>query len=653
MALLITYTLCAQKSIHLMSPDKNLVFNFELTKDAPTYNVTYKSTSIIKTSALSLSFKESGDFGSNLKMAKPEYKTVNDKYTLLVGKNKAVEHEYNEVHIRLEETTDAGRKINFVVRVFNDGLGFRYEFPKQSNWESYVLTDEKTTFNIDQNPKVYTLFWKDYNNDHEGLYHILPYKDIKPDLLMDMPALFEFPNDIYMSITEANLRDYAGMYLKKENGVLTSQLSPLQGQTEIKVKATLPHRTPWRVMLIGDRIGALIESNIITSLNDPSVIEDPSWIKPGKTSFHWWNGDILPDTTIAPGINFDTNKYYIDFCARNNIAYHAVIGYGGMPWYKSDASRYAIAGPNTDVTQPVASLDFQKVCDYAKEKGVGINVWVHWKAIYPDLEKAFSQFEKWGVKGMMVDFINRDDQEMVNIMEEILKSAAKHKLYIQFHGSFKPTGLHRTYPNELTREGTHNYEQNKWKSKPISPEHDLNIVFTRMLAGASDYHLGGFRAVPSKEWKPQYTRPLMIGTRCHMMAMYVVLESYLSMVADYPSAYEGEPDFEFIQNVPTVWDKTVVPLAKLQEYVVIARKKDDKWYLGALNSSDAKSIKLDFDFLDQGTEYSATLYTDSKDAESKPNQLIKNTITITRGDDIQVDMASGGGAVMEITPLIQ
>ena len=232
-------------------------------------------------------------------------------------------------------------------------------------------------------------------------------------------------------------------------------------------------------MLISDRIGDLMESTTITSLCNSKIKEDFSWLKPGKTSFHWWNGDITPDTTFAPGINFETNKYYIDFCADNGIDYHSVIGYGGLPWYVSDAAGYGAVGKNTDVTRTVPTLDMQQVCDYAKSRGVGIHVWVHWYAIHRQLEAAFTQFEKWGIKGMMVDFMDRDDQEMVKIQEEILLAAARHKLFIQFHGSFKPTGLSRTYPNELTREGTLNYETNKWSQKGLSADHDLDMPFTR------------------------------------------------------------------------------------------------------------------------------------------------------------------------------
>ncbi|WP_445736874.1 glycoside hydrolase family 97 protein [Mariniflexile sp.] len=644
---LISFISLSQNNIKLKSPDGKIEFQFNFKKDAPYYNVKFGNQLLIDNSPLGLIFNDT-ELQKNLKISKPQFKVVDTTYQLLVGKTKIVRNHYKEVILPL--TNEDGKKINIVVRAFNDGIGFRYEIPKQKNWESYIMTDEKSSFNIAENPTVYTLFWNNYNNDHEGLYNILPYKEIVPDTLMDMPTLFEFPNKTYMAITEANLRNYAGMYLKKQDNRLISQLSPKQGQTKIKVEATLPHQSPWRVILVSDHIGGLIESNIITSLNEPSKIEDTSWIKPGKTSFHWWNGDIIPDTTFAPGINYKTNKYYIDFCARNNIPYHAVIGYGGVAWYKSDAAGYAVVGPTTDVTKPVASLDMQKVCDYAKEKGVSINVWVHWEALYPQLEEAFTQFEKWGVKGMMVDFINRDDQDMVNIMEDILQSAAKHKLYIQFHGSFKPTGLHRTYPNEFTREGTYNYEQNKWRKTAITPEHDLNIVFTRMLAGSTDYHLGGFRAVLPENFKTQYTRPLMSGTRTHMMAMYVVLESYLSMFADYPEAYEGELGFEFIQNVPTTWDETVVPSAKLQEYVVIARRKGNKWYVGAINNSHAKSVSISLDFLNKNKQYTAAIYQDSKKFDTNPNHLEITNKILKKGDNFMFDMTKGGGMVMEIVP---
>ncbi|RYF95700.1 MAG: hypothetical protein EOO00_04320, partial [Chitinophagaceae bacterium] len=425
--------------------------------------VDYKGKSLIENSELSLDFKEGGLFAADLALLKTKVKKVEEKYELPIGKARSITSRYNEVILPLKEKKAVGRQINIVVRVFDDGLAFRYEFPKQENWSAYALTAENSSFNLTGNPKVRTLlFNKDYNNNHEALYSKVLMDQLPENDLMDLPTQFEYPGQVYVAITEASLRNYSGMYLIKTNGKLKSQLTPLPSQKDVMVKAILPHHTPWRVVMISDRAGSFLASNILTNLNEPSKITDVSWLKPGKTSFHWWNGDVIPDSTFAPGVNFETNKYYIDFCARNQIEYHSVIGYGGFAWYPNDWPSYAEPGTYSDVTKTVASLNMQQICDYAKSKGVAIHVWINWKALYPQLEAAFTQFEKWGIKGMMVDFLDRSDQEMVNIQEEILERAAAHHLFIQFHGAFKPTGLNRTYPNEFTREGTFNYEQNKW-----------------------------------------------------------------------------------------------------------------------------------------------------------------------------------------------
>ena len=636
----------AQKKIRLKSPDGNIIFSFQLTDSLPVYSTTFKGKAIIKSSSLSLSFAKGGDFGKGLIINKPVFRKGEDDYSLVVGKTKKVHDYYDEVTIPLQEHNGDMRLINLIVRVFNDGLAFRYDIPKQKGWASYSLTSENTTFHLEGDPNVLAGYLENYTTSHEARHEMMPLSKVKSDTLMDVPVLFEFPEKIYMAITEAQLVDYAGMYLMKHDGIIVSKLSPLPRQEKIKVKAELPHQSPWRVMLISDRVGALIESNILTSLNEPCKIDDVSWIKPGKTTFHWWNGDVTPDTTFAPGINFETCKYYIDFCARNHIEYSSVIGYGGFAWYKSDAKGYGVIGPNTDVTKTVPSLNMQQVCDYAKQKGVGIHVWVNWKAIYPDLDKAFTQFEKWGIRGMMVDFLNRDDQEMVNIQMEILKKAAEHKLFIQFHGAYKPTGLSRTYPNEFTREGTLNYENDKW-GNVITPDDDISIPFTRGLAGATDYHLGGFRAVPESKYKIQYTRPLVVGTRCHMMAMYVVLESYLSMVADYPAAYEGQPGFEFLKEVPTTWDEIRVPNAEVGKYVTIARRKGNDWYVGSINNSESRTIEVPLNFLSSGN-YTAELYFDSPGVAQNPNLLNKQERTVNNSDVITIKLAAGGGAAMRL-----
>lgn len=642
-----------QTNMQLKSPNGEIRFIFQLKATAPAYSVQYKNQSLINDASLDLAFAETGAFGSNLKLLKPVFRSAVERYELVVGKTKLVNEPFNEGIFPLEERTKPGRKINLIVRAFNDGLAFRYEFPKQANWASYSLTEENSSFKFASDPKLLALFLPSFTSSHEGEYSTMRLSEMKEDTLMDMPALFEFPGKTYLAITEAALVDYAGMYLIKKNGVLTSRLSPLPGQAvnvklgegDVKVKATLPHKTPWRVMMISDRIGALVESNLLTNLNEPNKIKDPSWIKPGKTTFPWWNGSIIPDTTFAPGNNFENNQYYIDFCARNGIEYHSIVESNGHEWYTNDGGGYQ-PGPNVDITKPVDGIDMKQICDYAKNKGVKVRVWVHWKALYPKLDTAFALFEQWGLAGMMVDFMDRDDQEMTNIKEEILIKAAKHKLHIQFHGVEKPTGLSRTYPNEITREGTLNYEVNKWE-KRITPDHDLNIVFTRMLAGPSDYHMGGFRTVPDSLWKVQYTRPLMLGTRCHMLGMFVVLESYLGMVCDYPAAYEGQAGFEFVKAVPTIWDETKVVSAELQQYITIARKKNEEWYVGTITNHDARQTTINFNFLKEGT-WVADIYTDAPDAVVHPNNLVKETREVKPTDTLTLKLAAGGGAAIRL-----
>ena len=638
----------SQSKVNLVSPNGNLSFVFKLENKTAKYSVSFKGKTIIDYSSLGLIMDDTL-FGQNLILKKPVYKDTVEKYELVVGKAKNITTHYKEVILPLEETQTPFRKINIAVRVFDDGLGFRYEFLQQNNKQDFVLNDEQTAFNIAGNPTVHTMFFPNYVCSHENYYYALPLTDIKQDTLMDMPTLFDFDGKVYMAITEAGLLDYAGMYLAKHGEVLISKLSPLPNHPNIKVKAKFPHVSPWRIMLISDRIGDLIESNIITSLNAPCKIKDVSWIKPGKSTFPWWNGNVLPDTINAPGNNFVTAKYYIDFCARNNIEYHSVVEYGLHQWYVDDGAGF-MPGPHSDVTKAVPGLDMKEICDYAKTKGVDIRVWVHWAALYPKLDSAFAQFEKWGLKGMMVDFMDRDDQEMVNIQTEILEKAAQHHLHIQFHGAYKPTGLHRTYPNEFTREGTLNYETNKWTNRGLPPEHDINMPFTRVLAGATDYHLGGFRAVPKNEFRQQYTRPLMAGTRCHQLGMYIVLESYLQMVCDYPEAYEGQSGFEFISQLPTTWDETKVLDAKAFQYICTARRKNNDWYIGIITDQNERNVTLNFSFLGEGN-YTAEIYTDASDTDLHPNNLKKTIKTISKKDILNLEIAGGGGAVLRLTKL--
>jgi alpha-glucosidase len=638
----------AGKVVTVSSPDTKIKFSLSTDKDGLYYRVSYKGVLMVDNSWLNLSFKEGGTFNNNLAItaAKPEF--ITEDYSLITGKTSQVHSESNRIIVPVTEQNGAMRKMNIEVRVFNDGVAFRYMIPEQKQWADMVdITDETDSFNLTQNPVATVMYRVNYTTSHEGLYTKIGLSDLKADTLMDMPALFEFPNSTYMAITEANLHDYAGMYLMKHNNVLESRLSPLPRQTEIKVKATLPRNSPWRVMMISDRAGAFLESNLLTNLSEPCKIKDLSWLKPGKTTFPWWNGDVVPDTINAPGNNYVTNMYYVDFCAKYGIEYHSVVEYGLHEWYVNDGAGFQ-PGPNADPSRAVPGLDMKQICDSAAKKGVGIRVWVHFYALYPKLDETFAQYEKWGIKGLMCDFMDRDDQEMVNMQEEILQKAAQHHLHIQFHGAYKPTGESRTWPNEFTREGTLNYENDKW-STWVTPDADIDVAFSRLLAGSTDYHLGGFRATSPEQFKIHYTRPFIVGTRCHMLAMYVVLENPLGMVCDDPDAYIGQPGFDFLQQVPTTWDETRVVDAKPSEWLAIARRKGKDWYVGAITNHDARTITQTFDFLPDGN-YTAEIWGDGAASDPDLNHLVKMVKHINKQTMMSLVLLPGGGQVMHLYP---
>ena len=636
--------------LRLQSPDKKILFEFDVRDGIPGYRVNYAGKWLIDFSSLDIVFGKDS-LSQGVRLEKTERKDSVENYTLLTGRTSDVHDSYRQLSIFLIESKSPNRRILLQVRAFDDGLAFRYRFVGNRG-DSLFIVRERSTFLIAGDPKVHALVLPDYHTSHEGNYLHRSYQELPSDSLMDMPLLLEFPESIYMAITEASLLDYAGMYLVKDKSGLQSNLSPHPASPGLAVITNLPHESPWRVILISDRVGRLLESNMITDLAPPCRVKDLSWIKPGKTTFPWWNGNVTADTLNAPGNNFVTQQYYIDFCARSKIEYHSVVEYGLHQWYQDDGISF-MPGPHSNVLKPMPGLDMKQVCDYAHSQGVGVRVWVHWKALYPKLDSAFALFEQWGLSGMMVDFMDRDDQEMVNIQTEILEKAAAHHLHIQFHGAYKPTGLSRTYPNEFTREGALNYEHDKWNPQGVSPDHDLDIAFTRLIAGSTDYHLGGFRAVTTQKFRAQYTRPLVLGTRAHMLAMYVVLDNANAMVCDYPEAYEGQPGFDFLQSVPTTWDDTYVMDGKPDQFLVMARKKKSDWWIGAIGGDSARTIEI-HPFISSSAgnkRWRATIYQDDLQLPFDPNSLLQKTLTIDSTTLLKIPLAAGGGFAIKLEPL--
>jgi alpha-glucosidase len=634
-------------SVSLKSPDGKIRFTLNTDKEGNVrYNITYNKTHLIKNAGLGL-ILDGSDFSRNLQINCQQRSSGEEKYNLVVGKASQVKDLYNRAIINM---TNGYRKVELEVKVFNSGLGFRYNiFPTAAN-DSCIVNEELTTFNLAGDPLILTMYLGSYTTSHEGFYNRIPASQLACETLMEMPTLVTFPDGTQMAITEAAVRGYAGMYLMRDSlNNIRGMLSPFPNNKYIKVKLSGESHSPWRTFIIGSDAGSLISSNLLTSLNEPCIIEDTSWIKPGKTTFPWWNGNVVPDGNFLPGNNFATNKYYIDWCSKNGIDFHNIYGYAEQPWYIDPNMNFETPSPKADVTTPVKSLDMDAISKYASENGVGLHLWVNWKPLYAKLDSAMVTFEKWGVKGLMVDFMDRDDQEMIQIQEEILKAAALHHIFIQFHGSSKPSGLNRTYPNEFAREGTRNYECYKW-SRDLSADFDIAIPFTRLLAGVTDYHLGGFRAATLENFTIRYTNPLVTNTRCHMLGMYVVLECYLGMVCDTPMAYEGQQGFDFIKAVPTSWDETIVPAAEVMEYACVARRSGNDWYIGAINNTTPRTVSFPLSFLSPDIIYNVTMYCDAADSDINPNNIDCKEFTCKAGDIITLDMVGSGGAALQFIP---
>ena len=648
--LLSSVLVSAQSSVTVTSPDKNIAMKISSVKGELKYSIAFRSKTVISNSSIGVETKD-GYYGRNIRLGKATRNEGVETYDLVVGKTSHVASPWKDALIPIYDKDGKPLEISLHVRVFNDAAAYRIIYRATGENKGICIKNEIMDINVVGNPTATALFFDHFINTHEGLYTRKPVHKLDENRLIDMPTHFEFADGTQMAITEASIINYAGMYLTKKNGTLTSRLSPRLDNPEYSVFLQGEGKTPWRVFMLGDHVGKLMESTVLTSLCEPCKIEDTSWLKPGKTTFPWWNDTIMPeDTRFQPGNNFLTNKHYIDFAADHGLEYHSVYGYADMPWYFDDGPGFGVAGPNADLTRHDPRLDFPAVCRYARSRGVDIHVWLNWAALYKDIDRVFDKFNEWGVKGMMVDFMDRNDQQMILIQEDILKKAAEHKLFIQFHGSSKPSGLSRTWPNEFTREGALNYEVYKWDgARTMGADHDINMFFTRALAGPTDYHLGGFRSKAYDQWKEQYSAPLVTSTRCHMLGMYVILEGYLSMVCDYPEAYVGQPGFRFIQEMPTTWDETRVLDAKVAEYAVTARRNGDSWYVGCINNSKERTLDFSFDFLPEG-KYKAEIYVDADDSDRNPDHLTTGTRIVDSSSKMTIDVKGSGGFVMKVTP---
>jgi alpha-glucosidase len=456
-------------------------------------------------------------------------------------------------------------------------------------------------------------------------------------MLVGLPMLMEVPGVAWMAIAEADMRNYTAMYLVNPSGSWTghwfeSQLGPQVDNPDVCLAGSLPLRSAWRVLMVGDQPGRLIENNALTSLNPESVIKDTSWIRPGKASWNWWGGSIGPDGKTA--FTTENMKYHVDFSAKSGFEYMLI------------DSGWAARG---DITKMNGRVDVPEVVRYAESKKVKIWIWLGYKDTDRQMKEAFPIYEKWGVVGLKIDFVERDDQDGTDFYYRVAELAAKHHLMVDFHGCTKPSGMDRTYPNVMGYEAILGMEQSKAGSRD-NPDSHVMLPFTRMLAGRMDYTPGGFDNVTKAEFQPRMSKPMVMGTRAHQLAMYVAYEAPIQMVSDYPAAYEGQPAFEFIKKVPASWDETRVIDGEPGEYITIARRLGDQWYLGVMTNWTARKLDIPLSFLGKG-QYKAEIYADAPDADASPKKVAIEEKTVDSSARLTAPLAPGGGYAVRFVPL--
>ncbi len=640
----------AVTTVRVVSPDQRNVIELSATDHGVHYQVLRDAQMLFKPSRIAPTLVDHPLGKEITKIIDVQRGEVDEEIPMPWGKSKLAIDRCAHATVTLSSSKNLRWQIE--LRAYDDGVAFRYRFLEQSELKQFTLQDEATQFDAAGEPQVLYNTLDSFTTSHESLYNKTPLAEIPTETLLDCPVLFVWPNGTAAAITEAAIFDFAGMYLFRETAETTKlrcRLSPLPSQENACVRGETPHQSPWRVFLLADHAGKLVESNLQYCLNAPPA-RDYSWAKPGKSSFHWWYGDFEDDYKQPDGeaVFVARHREYIDFCAENNIAYHAVSGHG-LSWYQQSSTDYAVASDDADVRKPREAIGLPAILEYAKQRGVGIRLWVHWEALDKHLEGAMKLYESWGVKGLMVDFLDRDDQEMIAFSKRMLESAARHKIHIQIHGSSKYSGEQRTFPHLFNREGVLNLEYVKW-SKLCTPQHSVNVAYTRALAGPVDFHLGGFRSVPREEFEPQDRAPVVMGTRCHNLALYVAYVNPMPMVADSPSAYTGEPGFEFIKTVPTTWDETRFLAGEPGEYFVIARRSGDIWYLGGITNWTPRDLELPLDFL-SSKEYHCTSWQDGSLDPSRPNEVESRQATVHARATLKIELATGGGFVARLKPL--
>ena len=634
MVLIFIGAIANSQNIIVKSPDSKIVVTIS-NNEKLIYSVTYNGRNIVNPSQLGFEFKDELSMTGNFTIVDQSVKNFNETWAPVIkSKHAEIVNNYNELLLVLKEKSDLMRQMEFYVRAYNDGAAFRYKLSRSAKIGDRQITKELTTFSIPDDPKAWIVDYKGYSSSNEAEFFVHPLSFLTDKSIAGMPMLMEYGNNCWVAITEAKIDNYAAFYIGT-NGVsnqLTTKLVPVPGEPEngVKVRFADEVYTPWRVLMIGETPGILIESEIIQNLNDPCIIKDPSWIKPGISAWdHWWSGEVKMEMPVI--------KQYIDLASEMEWPYMLV----DWQWYGKFNS------PEADITRWAPQINMPGIIEYARSKNVKIIVWIYSSDVNRNAayKKAFPLYEKWGVAGIKIDFMDRDDQQMVNWYHDIIKCAAENHLMVDFHGAYKPDGIIRTWPNMITREGVMGNEYYKFSNK-MSPEHNVKLAFTRMLAGQMDYTPGAFLNVTKEQYKNQ-TPAVVWNTRAAELSKFVIYESPLTVVCDHPDNIINQPGSDFLKIVPTTWDDIKFISGYPEDYVAIAKLSGDRWFVGVMNNSVGKNVQLNLGFLPAGN-YVAETWSDTKNSDKEPKELKKAMLSIKSPGSFKVTMAKDGGFVAVI-----
>jgi alpha-glucosidase len=631
----------------LKSPTGKVEVTFSLADDgAPVYSVTYAGRPVVAGSRLGLTLRQTGPLASGFRVAGVTRASRDETYTLVAGKTREARDRSEEMTVALEKAGDKPVRLDVVFRAFDDGAAFRYVLPEQPGLDRVEITSEDTRFRFPADYRAWVLALASFTTSNEREFVPMPLLGIKPESIVGPPLTIEAGDGLVVALAEANLRRWSGLHFARVEGgndsrqpTLVTKLAPLPAQPDVVVRGALPLVSPWRVFMLGAKPGDLVESTILTRLADPNEIGDTSWIKPGKVAWDWWNGPAIPHAAFKVGMNDETFRYFIDFAAEFGLEY-VLIDAG---WYGNHRDGDA------DITKPIPEMDIAGLAAYARGKNVRLMVWLNWEAVRNQMDVAFPLYEKWGLAGVKIDYMDRKDQEIVSFYQRAARTAAKYHLTVDFHGAYAGSGEERTFPNWLTREGVMGLEYCKWSDR-VTPRHNVTLPFTRMLTGPMDYTPGGFRNVTVAAFVPRNELPVVMTTRAQQLAMYVVYDSPLQMLSDTPAAYRAEPGADFLKAVPATWDETRVLDGRIGEYVVIARRHGSEWFVGAMTDG-ARKIAIPLGFLG-GKAFDATIWADTRDTATDPTRLsvLPARLEGRNPRPLDLNLAAGGGAVLHLRP---